>query len=103
MCFMFQAIFPCFGGSENSNVDPTSEENAIASDVLQALLTAEKGGEGLKKVVRDRVGEYGWTENLAKAILGGLENALKNGAQMGEAMKNAFDKAVSEATEFAKE
>jgi hypothetical protein len=43
-----------------------------------------------------------WTENIAKAILGGLETALKNGAPMGQAMKDAFDKATGAAVQFVK-
>jgi hypothetical protein len=51
--------------------------------------------------VQDIVGEYGWTENIAKAVLGGLEDALKKGVQGGQVMKEAFKKVISEAPKFA--
>jgi hypothetical protein len=69
--------------------------------VLQALLSTEKGALDLKKTVQDIVGEYGWTENIAKVILGGLEDALKKGVQGGQVMKEAFKKVISEAPNFA--
>jgi len=103
MASLLQAIRECLIGADNPKVDASSKESAMAADVLKALFTAEKGGSDLKKTVKDIVGEYGWTENIAKAILGGLVNALNEGLQMGQAMKEAFDKAVSEATEFARD
>jgi hypothetical protein len=80
---------------------PASKENTVAADVLQALLRAEKGALDLKKTVQDIVGEYGWTENIAKVVLGGLEDALKKGVQGGQVMKEAFKKVISEARKFA--
>jgi hypothetical protein len=68
---------------DTPKVRPVSEENTMAADVLQALLSAEKGGLDLKKTVQDIVGEHEWAENIAKTILGGLEDALKKGFQMG--------------------
>lgn len=103
MAFFLQAIRECLMGPDNFTVNTTSTENATAADVLTALFNAEKGGQDLKKTLQDIVGERGWTENIAKAILGGLENALNNGVQMGQAMREAFNKAVSEATGFARD
>jgi hypothetical protein len=51
--------------------------------------------------VQDIVRERGWTENIAKAILGGIENGLKQGVQMGKAMREASGKAIDEAVDFA--
>jgi hypothetical protein len=51
--------------------------------------------------LQEIVGENGWTENLATAILNGLESALRAGATMGQAVKEAFEKATKEAAGFA--
>ncbi|OCL04818.1 hypothetical protein AOQ84DRAFT_399893 [Glonium stellatum] len=75
----------------------------IASDVLSTLYHAEKEGHNLDQELQDIVGAYGWTEDIAKAILVGLEAALKNGASMGQAMKNAFDRAINAAEEFVED
>jgi hypothetical protein len=68
-------------GPDNIKVgrSPAFKENTVIADVLQALLSAEKGALDLKKTVQDIIGEYGWTENIVKVILGGLEDALKKG------------------------
>ena len=100
MAFL-QAIRECFTGIDNTRTQPSTNENTIATDVLKALFNAEKGGQDLKKSVQDIVGEYGWTENIAEAILYGLADALKKGAKTSQVLKEAYDKAVSEATEFA--
>lgn len=51
--------------------------------------------------MQDIVGDRGWTENLAKNILGGIENGLKQGVLMGKAMKEASEKAITTAAGFA--
>ena len=54
----------------------------------------------------DVVHETGWYEDLAAAVLTGLENALKALAPMGQAMKDAYDKAtqiVADVLKFGKE
>ncbi|TVY52331.1 hypothetical protein LCER1_G007903 [Lachnellula cervina] len=98
-----QTIYECLFGAEYYEVNPASDDNTKAADVLRALFSANEGGEHLKKSVHDIVGERGWTENLAKAILGGIENALKQGAQMGKTMADASEKAIAEAVGFARD
>lgn len=73
----------------------------MAADILRTLFSANESGKHMKKSVQDIVGERGWRGNLAKAILGGIENGLKQGVQMGKAMKEASGKAIDEAVDFA--
>jgi hypothetical protein len=79
----------------------TSQE--VAAGVLDAMFSAEKKGRELENTLDDIVRETGWTENIATAVLNGLEAALKKGIPMGQAMTEAFSKATSAALEFAKE
>ena len=105
---LIRAVVECLNGqtgydSEDHFTDKAGRTNQdIAADVLSTLYNAEKAGHKLDQEIKNIVAECGWTENIAKAILGGLESALKNGAPMGQAMKDAFDKATSAAVEFVK-
>jgi hypothetical protein len=101
MASLLQAIHECLFGADYHEVFIASEENVMAADILRTLFSADEGGKDLKKSVQDIVGERGWTENIAKAILGGIENGLKQGVQMGKAMKEASGKAIAEAADFA--
>ncbi|KAL9616328.1 MAG: hypothetical protein Q9160_008791 [Pyrenula sp. 1 TL-2023] len=82
---------------------PPRTSDDIASSIITILLTAENPGEDLRARLDEEVHPYGWTENIAKAILRGLVNVLMKGAAMGQAMNDACDKAVNAAVEFAKE
>src|SRR5580698_3531969 len=56
--------------------------------------------------LQDVVHETGWYEDLAAAVLTGLENALKAEAPMGQAVKDAYEKAtqiIADVLGFAKE
>jgi hypothetical protein len=75
----------------------------LAAYILTSLFDAEKKGRDLERRLQDVVSVNNWTESLGRALLVGLKNALKRGDQMGSIMKEAFDKAVAEATDFAKE
>lgn len=86
--------------TSSTNLASTSE---LAAEVLDVLYSAEKKGKALEHDLDQLVNASGWTEDLASAILSALENAIKNGKVMGTAMKEAFDRAVTEATEFAKD
>lgn len=101
MASLLRVIHECLFGADYHDLNVGSEENATAADILRTLFSADEGGKHLKKSVSDIVGERGWTENIAKAVLGGIENGLKQGVQMGKAMKEAFEKAVAEAADFA--
>ena len=69
----------------------------MAAEVLTALSIRVKEGQSLEKAVQDIVGDYGWTENVVVGVLSGLANTLSEGIQMGQAWKEAFDRAVSKA------
>jgi hypothetical protein len=101
MASLLQAVYECLFGLDHDEVNIYPEENIMATDVLRALFSADQGGKHLEKSMQDIVGTQGWTENLAKAILGGIENALKQGAQMGKAVTEASEKAIAEAAGFA--
>lgn len=102
MAFTLQAIKECLFGTDDQ-IAPATNEKVLAADILETVFSADDGGKVLKKKLQDIVGEYGWTENLAKRILGGIENGIKQGAQMGQAMKDASGRAIEEARDFASE
>jgi hypothetical protein len=79
---------------------------SLAADILSTLYAADTNDEHLTQRLQDVVHETGWYEDLAAAVLTGLENALKAEAPMGQAMKDAYDKAtqvVADVLKFAKE
>jgi len=79
---------------------------SLAEDILTSLFNAQKIDEVLEHRFQDIVSVTSWYEDLAKAVLNGIENALKAGAPMGQAMKDAYDKAaqvIEEVFQFAKD
>ncbi len=118
MSLLIKAITECLLGQPDhasTTTTTTSDEKSkiaisqrmshtaseIATDIVHALYIAEKPGRKLKCTLNDIVSECGWTEHLATAILEKLEAALKTAAQMGQVMKEAFNKATEEAYGFA--
>lgn len=67
---------------------------SLAGDVLSTLYDADANDEQLFQRLQDVVHETGWYEGLAAAVLNGLENMLKAGAPMGQAMKDVYEKVV---------
>jgi hypothetical protein len=99
-------VVDCLGLQDDltaSSTTITHNVNAVASNAITAILGAEMGGHDLEKKLDEILGKLGWTENIAKAVLGGLVNALNEGAPMGQAMKKAFNKATTEAIGFVRE
>lgn len=79
---------------------------SLAAEILSTLYAADANDEHLIQRLQDVVHETGWYEDLAAAVLTGLENALKALAPMGQAMKDAYDKAtqiVADVLKFGKE
>jgi len=79
---------------------------SLAADILSTLYAANTNDEQLKQSLQDSIHETGWYENLAVAVLTGLENAIKAETPMGQAMKDAYEIAshvVADVLEFAKE
>src|SRR5438552_2890561 len=111
---LITAILDCLTGGADQHDEPINEKGYaeytdtetrsaqdIATDVVNALLSAEKKDRDLERTLQNIVGEYGWTENIAKAILNALEAVIKQAAPMARAMKDAFEKATSAAVGFA--
>ncbi|OCK85397.1 hypothetical protein K432DRAFT_439275 [Lepidopterella palustris CBS 459.81] len=105
MASLIKAIVECLKGPSEDDI-LTNEKipknfiykggrtaKSVAADVLATLYSAEKADSSLEKSLKNTVGECGWTQNVAEAILNGLANALRNGAAMGGAMRDAFEKA----------
>jgi len=83
---------------------PQSTES-LAEDILSTLYAADTNDEHLIRRLQDVVHQTGWYEGLAAAVLTGLENALKAETPMGQAMKDAYEKAkqiVADVFDFVK-
>jgi len=99
------SILQCLGISSAStfHTKNVAAEDRAARDIVSALFQAEKNGKDLKVKLQDTVGTYGWTANLANAVLAHLIDALDKAAPMGQALKDAFDRSTNEAKDFAQE
>ena len=77
-----------------------------AADILSTLYAADTNDEHLIQRLQDVVHNTGWYEDLAAAVLTGLENALKAEAPVGQAMKDTYGKStqvVADVWQFAKD
>jgi len=83
------------------DVDQSRGVHDVSSEILDVLNRAEKGGKDLQRTLEDVVGESGWTETIAQALLKQLEQLIRAGAPMGQAVKDAFEKAMAAAVGFA--
>ena len=106
----FDAILDCLCLGRSAHYDVLEEQPALgfphekaqhsqstqslAEDVRSILYAADINDEHLRQRIQDVVRETGWYESLAVSVLHGLENALKAGAPMGQAMKYAYEKAA---------
>ncbi|MBE3041136.1 hypothetical protein IMZ48_00825 [Candidatus Bathyarchaeota archaeon] len=89
------------------SADTLTLEHDIASDILDIIRNADKNDHKLKAQVSVVVSAQGWTENIAKAVVKGLEYLITEGREkVGKALREAIDKAEAAAKEcfaFAKE
>lgn len=101
---LLRAIIECLTGNppKAAMTHPRAAHD-IAADVLTTILTTDTIDEITKKKLDETVGEYGWTQEIGKAILHGLVEAIKAGAEMAEPAKNAIERATAAAVGFAKE
>jgi hypothetical protein len=83
---------PALGFPHEKTQHPQTTQS-LAGDVLSTLFAADINDEHLVQRLQDIVRETGWYESLAASVLNGLENALKTGAPMNQAMKDAHEKA----------
>ena len=114
----FNAILDCLCIGHSSHYDVLEEQSAfdekkhpqntqsLAQEILSTIYTAEINDANLVHRIQDIVRETGWYESLAASVLTGIENALKAEAPMGQALRDAYDKAsqvVAEVWKFAKD
>jgi hypothetical protein len=70
--------------------------HTAATNAVMTLQGAEKTGDSLEAAIANIVTQAGgWTERIATSILAMLENVLKDGSPMGQAMREAYDKACA--------
>ncbi|KIW64248.1 hypothetical protein PV04_09195 [Phialophora macrospora] len=115
---MFRAIWLCINAGRDDDVavptetkwadeaekgPDTTPDAALAQRIITAMQGAEKTGEELRTQVADVVQINGWTESLAKAVLARLDDGIKTGMVLKGPLKDAFDKAVTEAAQFARD
>ena len=110
-----QAILDCVAGREDSHpccnfesrtgyaTVSDEKEERLASDIVDILFASEKAGDDLRKKINGEVHLASWSESLAKRVLNGLIAAIESGKVMMGRMKEAYDKALEEATRFVKE
>jgi ElaB/YqjD/DUF883 family membrane-anchored ribosome-binding protein len=116
MASLLKALTDCLTGADEPTASYPTEKQLLPNDlrtaeemaeqVVQAMLSAEKGGKELRRTLDAIVGEYGWTEKVAEWTLARLEDALREVSKLGPVLKEAYDKAweAAEAVEgFVKE
>ncbi|KAF4823205.1 hypothetical protein CGCSCA5_v001839 [Colletotrichum siamense] len=74
--------------------EPVRSSEEVASEFIDILRTAEKGGKDLERRLRNIVTTNSWTENLAKFILSGVEGLVRHRDTFGQVVKEAMDKST---------
>ncbi|TEA18550.1 hypothetical protein C8034_v010930 [Colletotrichum sidae] len=85
---------------------PAKSAEDVASEFVDILRMAEKGGKDLERRLKNIVVASSWTEGLAKMILSGVETLVQNRDTIGKVAREAIDKATELALalfEWAKE
>ncbi|KAI7909240.1 hypothetical protein M9X92_011745 [Pyricularia oryzae] len=81
------SITNCFGSTARENHAPDDHEKPRRDP-------KPKNGPTLRRQVNDAVGEQGWTESIARAIVAGLEALIKQGRdKIGPVLGDFIDKA----------
>lgn len=99
---IIKSIVECIWGPSPSVHQTDARTSAVASDIVNILLTGETH-EAIQKRLKEQVDTNGWSESIAQAILHGLSDAIKAGAEMAGPAADALTKAKEAAVEFAKE
>ncbi|KAJ5946114.1 hypothetical protein N7454_002953 [Penicillium verhagenii] len=102
---MFQSILDCIFGTLAADPLPPStgrSPESIASDIVTMILNAESP-ESLRKQLKEEMYITSWSEEIGKAILHGLEDAIKAGTEMAQAAADAAAKCKDAAIGFATE
>ncbi|GKT59992.1 hypothetical protein ColTof4_00133 [Colletotrichum tofieldiae] len=85
---------------------PVQSAQDAASEFVDILRTAEKGGKNPERRLRNIVTANSWTEELAKYILQGVEALVRHRDTIGQVVREAMDKSTDAAEsvfEFAKD
>ncbi|CAI7576435.1 unnamed protein product [Penicillium viridicatum] len=102
---MLDFIYGCISGrptkEPHSPTDLRSPES-IASAIVTKILNAEDPYL-LHKELKEEISTDNWTDAIAQAILHGLENAIKSGAEMARAASDAATQCRNAAVGFATE
>ncbi|KAJ5823422.1 hypothetical protein N7447_005762 [Penicillium robsamsonii] len=93
---MFSCFQECIFGRAKKSRSPES----IASTIVTKILNADTP-YSLHKEVSEELSAEGWSDAIAQAILRGLENAVKAGADMAQAASDAAAKSKNAAVGFA--
>lgn len=108
MASILSSILECLGVrtislSASSSSTISAADNLTAHRIISHLFAGEKASKDLQLAIKDEVSATGWTESLAIAILTKLVQALDSAAPIGQALKEAFDRATEEARVFVTE
>ncbi|KAI3012023.1 hypothetical protein CBS147346_938 [Aspergillus niger] len=99
---IIKSILECLWGPSPDVYQTDARTSAVASDIVNILLTGETR-EAIQKGVKEQVDANGWSDSIAQAILHGLNDAIKAGAEMAGPAADALNKAKEAAADFAKE
>ncbi|GJP94088.1 endoribonuclease L-PSP family protein [Aspergillus niger] len=99
---IIKSILECLWGPSPDVYQTDARTSAVASDIVNILLTGETR-EAIQKGVKEQVDANGWSDSIAQAILHGLNDAIKAGAEMAGPAADALNKAKEAAVDFAKE
>lgn len=102
-----QYFLDCFCGThadEQPLVLATDSRSpaSIASDIVTIILTADSPYT-LHKHLNEQVSTESWSEDVAIALLQGLESVIKSGAEMAKASFDALKQAEDAAIGFARD
>ncbi|KAJ5961757.1 hypothetical protein N7501_006698 [Penicillium viridicatum] len=102
---MLDFIYGCISGRPTKEphppTDPRSPES-IASAIVTKILNAEDPYL-LHKELKEEISTDNWTDAIAQAILHGLKNAIKSGAEMARAASDAATQCRNAAVGFTTE
>ncbi|KAF2712757.1 hypothetical protein K504DRAFT_464819 [Pleomassaria siparia CBS 279.74] len=108
MSSMLKALSDCICGFDEPYEEYGSEKRPLvshdartsetmATQIVQTLLEAEKGGRSLENTLNAIVGTNGWTERIAQWTLEKLEQALGEATKLGPVLKEAYDQSCETA------
>ncbi|BDD54463.1 hypothetical protein MAP00_000081 [Monascus purpureus] len=105
---LLRPIIDCLMGHANESPSSHHDDKRIAyrsqPRAAQEIAADVLSWTGItRKRLDETVGEYGWTEEIGKAVLHGLEQAIRARAKMTDAVNQAVQTATEAAVGFAKE